>query len=380
MPEFVYRNVNDAFRQQTAIFKKAVEEGYDAFGPSFITTDSRNGPVIRYARPVTMIYTRPTERVLFSPERNANPFFHLYEAIWMLAGRNDLASMTRFVSRFKDFSDDGATLHGAYGYRWRKYYGYDQLDWIVDELKVNPTSRRCVLQMWDGGRTERVRENVDSGMGVYEEIQPDEWEAVDQTGDLYFATHGGKDVPCNMAVVFEAELTDGSPKLHMNVYNRSNDLIWGALGANYVHFSFLQEYMARRMGYDVGEYRQISTNLHVYTERFDLDKLSQPFHDYYVRSEFGSVPLADGEWTEADELLLHVAADLRLGDHLENSLWFGKVFTPAMLAHYAYKAGNLDEAYTYASTIEDLGWKAACCDWLTRLASKLPFNEPTNKI
>jgi hypothetical protein len=34
----------------------------------------------------------------------------------------------------------------------------------------------------------------------------------------------------------------------MTVTNRSNDLCWGMLGANYVHFTILQEYLAARLG------------------------------------------------------------------------------------------------------------------------------------
>jgi hypothetical protein len=54
--------------------------------------------------------------------------------------------------------------------------------------------------------------------------------------------------------------------LDMTVTNRSNDLIWGCLGANYVHFSFLQEYMATKLGVEVGTYYHFTNNLHVYTE------------------------------------------------------------------------------------------------------------------
>jgi hypothetical protein len=42
--------------------------------------------------PVVTCYSAPTQRVLFSPMRDANPFFHLMEALWMLAGRDDVAS------------------------------------------------------------------------------------------------------------------------------------------------------------------------------------------------------------------------------------------------------------------------------------------------
>ncbi|MGK3946522.1 thymidylate synthase, partial [Streptomyces caeruleatus] len=69
------------------------------------------------------------------------------EALWMLNGNNNLDYLLWFNSKFGEYSDDGETLHGAYGHRWRQYFGYDQLEWIIDELTNNPASRRCVLQM-----------------------------------------------------------------------------------------------------------------------------------------------------------------------------------------------------------------------------------------
>ena len=84
--------------------------------------ESRSGHVIEYPSPVMTVYKRPEERVLFYPSRDANPFFHLFEALWMLAGRDDLKFVSRFNKRMKDFSDDGVTLNGAYGYRWKEYF------------------------------------------------------------------------------------------------------------------------------------------------------------------------------------------------------------------------------------------------------------------
>ena len=34
----------------------------------------------------------PTKELLFDPDRDANPFFHFMEGLWMLAGFNDLKS------------------------------------------------------------------------------------------------------------------------------------------------------------------------------------------------------------------------------------------------------------------------------------------------
>ena len=67
----------------------------------------------------------------------------------MLAGRNVVALVKQFNTRMAEFSDDGETFNGAYGYRWLSTFDYDQLKIVVDELKKDPDSRRCVVSMWD---------------------------------------------------------------------------------------------------------------------------------------------------------------------------------------------------------------------------------------
>lgn len=208
---------------------------------------SRNGPVYKAPCPVSTVYHRPYERVVFWSQRDANPFFHLYESLWMLAGRRDLAPLTRYVSDFGKFSDDGETLHGAYGARWRRYpdadrslsdthMTADQLDVIAERLRADPDDRRCVLQMWDA--------RFDLG------------------------THG-KDVPCNTVATFQRR---GDGALDLVVFCRSNDILWGAYGANAVHFSMLQEYMALWIGCAVGSYTQISVNWHAYLNQLEKMK------------------------------------------------------------------------------------------------------------
>jgi thymidylate synthase len=205
---------------------------------------SRVGDVIVSPMPVMTIYKNPLNRVLFSPIRDANPFFHVMESLWMLAGRNDLPWLTQFNKGFASYSDDGGlTQPGAYGYRWRNYFGYDQLETIITELKNNPTTRRCVLAMWDPG--------------MHDLIEPGE----ERAGDLFQALAGSADVPCNTHAYFD--MIDG--KLNMTVCCRSNDIIWGAYGANAVHFSFLLEYVAAATGLPMGVYRQMSNNFHLYT-------------------------------------------------------------------------------------------------------------------
>src|SRR3546814_11214716 len=106
-----------------------------------VTSDSRNGQV-KAAPGATLIkFRQPWERVLFNAERDANPIFHLLEAVWMLAGRNDVAFVTKFTSNMASFSDDGSPFNAAYGYRWRHHFGFDQLETVVDMLSSDLIGR-----------------------------------------------------------------------------------------------------------------------------------------------------------------------------------------------------------------------------------------------
>jgi len=210
---------------------------------------SRNGEVVALNEPFCISYNTPYENVLFSPLRDANPFFHFMESVWMLAGRNDVEFVSMYNRRMREYSDDGIKFHGAYGYRWRHAFGFDQLNAIKTILKDNPFDRRAVLGMWHPG--------LDLGKT-------------------------GKDFPCNTHCYFRIvevnSVTNNDPSpfveryLQMTVCNRSNDAIWGLCGANAVHFSFLHRYMAECLDVNVGELFFITNNLHVYTDQYPLNK------------------------------------------------------------------------------------------------------------
>ena len=206
----------------------AYPRGLNLLAQTHDTMPSRNGPVLVAPEPVSTHYDLPTQRVLFDVVRDANPFFHCIEALWMLAGREDVDLPAFYVPGMRQFSDDGVVFHGAYGKRWRAHWEKDQLRQVVAILRADPTSRRAVVQMWD----------PDSDLNVL-----------------------SKDLPCNLTIVFQISRHDA---LNMTVFNRSNDAILGCYGANVVHFSMLQEYMAAQIGVDVGWYEQVSTNFHAY--------------------------------------------------------------------------------------------------------------------
>jgi thymidylate synthase len=206
-----------------------------------VEQDSRAGRVLVSPCPVTVVTSRPRERVLLDPLRDANPYFHIAEALWMLTGREDSAFLDRYVHDFgKRFAEPDGRVHGAYGYRWRWAFGHDQLDVVVRRLSSSHTDRQCVVQMWD----------------------PRHGYSNDLTG-------GWRDRPCNVTAFLRVRPERGEPVLDLTVCARSGDAVWGVHGANAVHFSILQEYLAAGVGVGVGRMYQVVNNYHAYVDVLD---------------------------------------------------------------------------------------------------------------
>lgn len=342
--EIQARNVNDA--AATAL---------RALSFAHVERSSRNGPVIAFHDPVMTVYQYPTERVLFSPIRNANPVFHLMESLWMLAGRNDVKFPATFVKNMAKYSDDSVTLNGAYGHRWRQHFGWNQLKELAKELRKSPESRRAVLTMWDGG-------------AYLEQYPMGDWESV---------INGGKDVPCNTHAYFD--LRDG--RLSMTMCCRSNDIYWGCYGANAVHMSVLLEYMAAAVGVPVGVYRQFSNDLHLYTEIVDkgmLIQLSEDItkHDLYCTGTMVPAPLMQqGETVEDFDADLELffesfdAAGVRQSTAQQyETAFFNFTVVPMLRAWQVRK--NFDGAPRLAEKIASPDWAHATKQWLIRNYAK----------
>lgn len=296
-------------------------------------SDSRNGKVMKFPYPVTTRYAYPQERVLFDEKRDANPFFHLFESLWMLGGRNDIAFLEKFNSTIGQFSDDGETMHGAYGYRWREHFKVDQLEAIIGTLTADNTTRRAVLTMWD----------------PY--IDPE------------VAAAGGKDVPCNTQVFFNVR---PNGELDMTVTNRSNDMIWGCYGANAVHMSMLHEYVSLVTGLPMGIYYQVSNDLHIYERHFDLLAVPKDEPDPYLTMG-APQPLMTGEETvEMFDRDVMSFLDEPYMPYSYRTEWFNQTVKPMALAHAAFKTKRPEAALELASQIESHDWQKACTEWLQR--------------
>lgn len=313
-------NINGVFGEGVEYFKKLVAEQE--------RVDTRAGQCVRHNGPLITQYDKPLERVLFDTVRDCNPFFHLMESLWMLAGREDVKFLTKFNKNMGNFTDDGETYHGAYGYRWRKTFGVDQLDLIVAELKARPNSRRAMLQIWSAEK-DLNKESLD--------------------------------IPCNDLVQFEIN----KGRLNMSVFNRSNDMIWGAYGANVVQFSMLQEYMAARVGVEVGKYWQISTNFHVYTGVFDKYLTHKTQGNPYIRGGIHPFRLVDNPETFDHELDTWFSNPGFVYDRYENK-FLNEVASPIYRCWLKHKEKKETKAHSELDMCNATDWRQACREWLHR--------------
>lgn len=317
------KNVSDALTQGLELMQD----------PALVEcSESRNGPVIEFTQPVATTYRRPLERVLLCPVRDANPFFHIAEAAWMLAGRADVAPLARILPSIANYSDDGVTFHGAYGARIM-----EQIKLLRPRFATDPNTRRVVVSIWD----------------------------TDRDGTYY-----GKDLPCNNLLYFWAR----HGVLHLTVCCRSNDMVWGAYGANAVQFSYFLEYAAALLGFEVGTYTQVSNNLHLYVKEPAAQRLLEAHHglkrpDPYLQcATWDKVPLC------RDPAVLLQEARLAMGI-LEPwrqpwaEPWIAGVLVPALQAHAAYREGRFLVAHALSKHIAATDWRLACQQWVERRAA-----------
>jgi hypothetical protein len=308
-------NVNEAF-----------QGGADLIRTYGVKSDSRAGPVLEIEAPVTTIYEHPEECVLFDARRDANPFFHLMEAMWMLDGRDDVEWLARFLPSIVQFSDDGSTLRGAYGYRWRHWFMDNQLRDCIDMLRRDPDTRRVVLGHWDP--------TIDLGAD-------------------------SKDIPCNTHVYFSRR----RGRLDMMVSCRSNDMIWGAYGANAVHFSILMQYVAGMLGVPLGRYYQVSFNFHVYKnvwdDKVDAVDVQDPYHFEQRVDSFKLI-----HYPESWDLDLR---SFMAGLNAFQNPFFTRVAAPMRDAYLRWRAGDKTMAYeTLCEYSSQIDWIAAGKLWMER--------------
>jgi thymidylate synthase len=206
--------------------------------PDF-THKGRNGET-REIIPCVLQIHDPRQRWILSRYPPYNPAFGLVEFIWIVTGNRESIVPNYWNPGLSRYSGTGIDYHGAYGFRLRHEFGFDQIRRAYDVLTSAPETRQAVLQIW----------------------KPD----IDMP-----ASNGrpaAQDIPCNVMSLLKVR--DG--RLHWTQIMRSNDVMRG-LPYNIIQFTMLQELMASWLGCSLGDYFHLSDSLHIYerdTQAFSI--------------------------------------------------------------------------------------------------------------
>ena len=156
--------------------------------------------------------------------------------------------------------------------------------------------------------------------------------------------------------------------MDITVTNRSNDAVYGCYGANAYHMSVLQEYLAARIGVEVGTYTQFSNNLHMYEWSADRANHTAALDSRYDISESGYPgvrPLVDHPESFDEELRFFLENPLESAARLKNS-HFSAVAQPMLLANLARKDRAWPKAMEHAESIQAPDLRRATVEWLRR--------------
>lgn len=129
-----------------------------------------------------------------------------------------------------DFAKKYGDLGSVYGKQWRSWRGangktYDQIKYVIDEIKRNPDSRRLLVNAWSPSELENQQ-------------LP----------------------PCHYA--FQFYVADGKLSCMFNM--RSNDVFLG-LPFNIASYALLTHLIAHECGLDVGELVYTGADVHIYS-------------------------------------------------------------------------------------------------------------------
>ncbi len=149
------------------------------------------------------------------------------------------AKMQEFIDNIKQddaFAQQWGELGPVYGKQWRDFNGFDQLQWVVDEIKRNPNSRRLIVSAWN---PPEIEEMVKAGLP-----------------------------PCHS--LFQFYVLNG--KLSCQLYQRSADTFLG-VPFNIASYALLTMMVAQVCDLEPGDFVHTFGDVHLYNNHMEQTQL-----------------------------------------------------------------------------------------------------------
>lgn len=239
---------------------------YDAYGAIVawvfagdIETNARTGVRVKVGRGGTSFRVDLSDGMLPTVGfRKTFPKSAAAEVAWYLQGTQDAAFIRKYAPLWDKFVEriggeevylilggepkrvdrnPGAAFDGvraAYGYRWRRHFGRDQIRLAVEALRKDPSDRRCYISAWDP---------AEDGLGAL----------------------GQRNVPCPASFTFSVF----NGELHSSFFIRSSDVFVG-LPYDVMGHALLMDAVAHELHLRPGVMHVTLAHAHLYESHWDL--------------------------------------------------------------------------------------------------------------
>lgn len=163
----------------------------------------------------------------------------IHELLWFVSGDTNIKYLQdNGVRIWNEWADRNGNLGPVYGHQWRKWSSssgrvIDQLAEVIEQIKINPNSRRLIVNAWNVGQLEKM-------------ALP----------------------PCHMMFQFYVN----NNKLSCMLYQRSADVFLG-VPFNIASYSLLTMMIASVCDLEVGEFIHTIGDAHIYSNHIEQVKL-----------------------------------------------------------------------------------------------------------
>ncbi len=159
----------------------------------------------------------------------------IHEILWFLSGDTNIRYLKEHgVSIWDEWADEKGDLGPVYGRQWRSWAApdgraIDQIEWVVNEIKTNPASRRLIVSAWNPADLDRMAL-----------------------------------APCHC--LFQFFVADG--KLSCQLYQRSGDVFLG-VPFNIASYALLTAMVAQVCNLEPGEFIHTLGDAHLYSNHVE---------------------------------------------------------------------------------------------------------------
>ncbi|MBB6459034.1 thymidylate synthase [Flammeovirga kamogawensis] len=163
----------------------------------------------------------------------------IHELLWFLKGETNVAYLQENGVRiWNEWADENGELGPVYGKQWRSWEGadgqaVDQIEWLINEIKTNPNSRRLVISAWNVAELPKMAL-----------------------------------MPCH--ALFQFYVADG--KLSCQLYQRSADVFLG-VPFNIASYALLTLMIAQVCDLEPGDFVHTLGDAHLYNNHLDQARL-----------------------------------------------------------------------------------------------------------